>query len=274
MQLAKHRPTKIFLAARSEQKAKEAIESIKSQLSEEVDIIWLPLDLMSLDSIQEAAKSFHAQASRLDRLILNAGVMSLPPGRTKMGHEIQFGTNHTGHFLLTQLLLPTLLKTAEEPDSDVRVVTLASVGYNLAPPFKMFLDQDKLSDADPNIRYGASKASNILFAAELARRHPSLTSVSVHPGIIITDLYNAVNKRHFLGVIYTKVWKALGTSVPAGALNELWAAVGTKKNFVNGAYYVPVGHNKPHNVYAQDEGMGKALWDWTEAELKRVGAIG
>lgn len=237
-----------------------------------MDITWLPLDLMSLDSIRDAASSFTAQSSRLDCLILNAGVMALPPGNTEMGHEIQFGTNYTGHFLLTKLLLPTLLKTVEEPGADVRVVTVSSIGHNLAPRFSMFLDQDKLSRADTNVRYGASKASNILFAAELARRYPALTSVSVHPGVIYTDLYVSMVQRFgAIGTMAASILKKFGQTIPQGALNELWAAVGAKKgDIVNGAYYVPVGHYKPYNMYANNADMAKALWDWTDAEIKKT----
>ena len=275
LQLAKNRPSKIFLAARSEQKAKDAIASIKPHVPDDVDITWLPLDLTSPDSIRDAAKSFHAQSSRLDRLILNAGIMATPPGRVAVtNHEIQFGTNHTGHFLLTNLLLPTLLKTAEEPGADVRVVAVSSVGHNLAPSFETFLDQDKLYNADPNVRYGASKASNILFAAELARRHPSLTAVSLHPGVIITDLYAPMSERSPVGALGAKALKAVGAQASTGALNQLWAAAGAKKeDLVNGAYYVPVGRRKPRNHYANSEDMGKRLWDWTEEELKKVGYL-
>lgn len=202
--------------------------------------------------------------------------MATPPGRVAVtNHEIQFGTNHTGHFLLTNLLLPTLLKTAEEPGADVRVVAVASVGHNLAPSFDTFLDQDKLHNADPNVRYGASKASNILFAAELARRHPSLTAVSLHPGVIITDLYASMSARSPVVAQGAKALKAVGMQASTGALNQLWAAAGAKKeDLMNGAYYVPVGRRKPRNHYANSEDMGKRLWDWTEEELKKVGYLG
>lgn len=270
LRLAKHNPTKIFLGARSESKATEAIASIKSSV-ENVEISWIPLDLTSTKSIQNAAQQFNAQSQRLDILILNAGVMALPPGETELGHEIQLGTNHTGHFLFTKMLLPTLLRTAEEPDSDVRVVSLSSVGHNLAPSFETILDQEKLKKVSTNTRYGASKAANILFAAELARRYPSITSISVHPGIILTDLYNSMSGRSFLSALGSKAIGVMGTSIPDGARNQLWAAAGAKKeDLVNGAYYVPVGNLKPHNCYAQSEDMGKRLWEWTEGELKKA----
>ncbi|CAG7969999.1 unnamed protein product [Penicillium olsonii] len=271
LQLAKHNPKKIFLGARSESKAQEAIKSVKSSVPNDVEITWVPLDLMSGESVKKAAEQVNAQTDRLDILILNAGVMALPPGETELGHEIQLGTNHTGHFHLTKLLLPTLLKTAEQPDSDVRVVSLSSIGHNFAPAFETFLDQDKLKSVNTNARYGASKAANILFAAELGRRYPSITSVSVHPGVIMTDLYGAMNERSSIASMGHKVMGCIGTSVSQGAYNQLWAAAGAKKEeLTNGAYYVPVGNLKPHNRFSSSEDMGKRLWEWTEAELHKA----
>ncbi|KAL1876783.1 hypothetical protein Plec18167_005192 [Paecilomyces lecythidis] len=274
-QLAKHNPQHIFLAARSESKAKDAIESIKTGLEKDVTITWLPLDLMSTTSIKNAAETFKSQASRLDILMLNAGVMALPPGETELGHEIQLGTNHTGHFLLTKLLLPTLLKTAKEPGSDVRVISLSSIGHNMAPSFETILDQKKLKKTSQSmVRYGASKAANILFAAELARRYPSITSVSVHPGIIMTDLYDSMSKGSIFAAASAKATGIFATPLHKGPYNQLWAAAGAKKDdLVNGAYYVPVGIPKAKNSYVVNKDMGNRLWEWTEAELQRFGAL-
>ncbi|CAG7956716.1 unnamed protein product [Penicillium nalgiovense] len=271
LQLAKHNPKKIFLAARSEVKAEEAIKSVKSSISNDVEVVWIPLDLMSGKSIKNAAEQVNAQSSRLDVLILNAGVMALPPGETEMGHEIQLGTNHTGHFYLTKLLLPTLLKTAEEPDSDVRVVSLASVGHNFAPAFEKILDQEKLRKVSTTARYGASKAANILFAAELSRRYPSITSVAVHPGIIVTSLYDSLNSQSLFATLGSKFLRLSGPTVQQGACNSLWAAAGAKKEELsNGGYYVPVGILKRRNKWACNEDMGKRLWEWTELELTKA----
>jgi NAD(P)-dependent dehydrogenase (short-subunit alcohol dehydrogenase family) len=259
------------LAARSEEKARNAIRELEST-APNIKITWLPLDLASTKSIHDAAETFRAHASRLDVLILNAGVMSLPPGETDLGHEIQLGTNHTGHFLLTKLLLPVLLETAQKPDSDVRVISLSSIGHNLAPGFETMLNQDELKMCNTNARYGASKAANILFAAELARRYPSLTAVSVHPGIIVTDLYAATSASNPIAALAVKLLGLIATKVEQGAWNQLWAAVGAKKgDLVNGAYYTPVGIVKLRNRYVVDQKMGRRLWEWTETELKRGG---
>ncbi|KAJ6132930.1 hypothetical protein N7471_008145 [Penicillium samsonianum] len=269
LQLAKHSPKKIFLGARSEAKAEEAIKSVKTSVPNDVEISWIPLDLMSGKSIKNAAEQVNAQSSRLD--VLNAGVMALPPGETEMGHEIQLGTNHTGHFYLTKLLLPILLKTAEEPGSDVRVVSLDSVGHIFAPAFEKILDQEKLKKVSTTSRYGASKAANILFAAELSRRYPSITSVAVHPGIIVTNLYDALNSQFLFAALGTKFLRLPASTVHQGACNSLWAAVGAKKEeLTNGGYYVPVGILKRRNKWACNKDMGKRLWEWTELELTKA----
>ena len=188
LQLAKHRPREIYLAARNSRKAEEAIGSIQRELSERVDIEHVLLDLTDLQSVRDAADVIQRHSDRLDVLILNAGVMALPICTTDAGFEIHMTTNHVGHHPLTKLLLPLLEKTAAEAGSDFRVVTVSSEGHRLAPPIETFTSSTKLSEYSPLERYAASKAANILFAAELARRHPTLTSVSVHPGIIFTDL--------------------------------------------------------------------------------------
>jgi NAD(P)-dependent dehydrogenase (short-subunit alcohol dehydrogenase family) len=274
LQLAKHNPAKLYLAARTESKAQDAITSIKSALSKPVDIEYLPLDLASLKSVREAAAIVNASASRLDILILNAGIMAVPPGKSESGHDIQLATNHIGHFQLTKLLLPLLEKTAAIPGSDVRVVSVSSEAYNMAPSIDTITSTEKLTNTGPWTRYGASKAANILFAAELARRYPAFKSVSLHPGMIKTDLYlpnQEVNPLFKYGIALFGPLVLRG--VPEGAHNQLWAAAGAKREeLVNGAYYTPVGKSHVGNKFAQDQASGKRLWEWTEAELRKVGA--
>ena len=129
-QLAKHYPKEIFLAARTPSKAQDAIDDIK-RVVPEGRVSYLQLDLSSFASIKRAADEFKSRSDRLDLLINNAGIMAVPWSMTEDGYEIQFGTNHMGHALLTKLLMPTMLKTAEEPGSDVRVINLSSEGHNM-----------------------------------------------------------------------------------------------------------------------------------------------
>ncbi|KIW17382.1 hypothetical protein PV08_04576 [Exophiala spinifera] len=272
LQLARHNPHKIFLASRSEAKANEAIASVKASISQDVDIEFLPLDLASLPSIHKAADQVVSRTNRLDILILNAGIMAVPAEKTAAGQEIQLGTNHVGHFLLTKLLLPTLQKTASQYNPDVRVVSLSSEAYNFSPKLDTILSTDKLYAQGPWARYGASKVANILFAAEFARRYPAFTSVSLHPGMIHTGLYAPNFQTNPLVRYGTKlVGPLIFTSVAGGALNTLWLAAGAKKEALkNGQYYTPVGKAQ-NNKWATDAEAGKKLWEWTEQELKKAG---
>jgi NAD(P)-dependent dehydrogenase (short-subunit alcohol dehydrogenase family) len=272
LQLAKHDPQKIYLASRTESKGRDAISSIKAQTSQNVDIEYLPLDLTSLPSIKQAADQVISHSDRLDILVLNAGIMAVPPGKTASGQDIQMGTNHVGHFLLTKLLLPTLQKTAKEHNSDVRIISVSSEAQNLAPALDTIVSTEKLAATGPWTRYAASKAANIMFAAELARRYPALTSVSLHPGIIKTDLYLPNAKSNAIVRWGARiVGPVLFATVETGALNQLWAAAGAKREeLVNGGYYTPVGKHRT-NKWSTDADAGRKLWEWTEKELKTAG---
>jgi len=272
LQLAKHNPHKIFMASRTESKARDAIASIRSQISQDVDIEYLPLDLASLLSIKKAADQVAARTDRLDILVLNAGIMAVPSAKTAAGQEIQLGTNHVGHFLLTKSLLPTLDNTAKKYNPDVRIISLSSAAWQMAPNIDTIVSTDKLLAQKPWTCYGASKAANIMFAAELARRCPQFTSVSLHPGMIKTDLYTPnLEVNPFVRYGSLLMGGLIFQTIEAGALNQLWLSAGARKDEIkNGQFYTPVG--KVHsNTWATNAGAGKRLWEWTEKELKTAG---
>lgn len=202
--------------------------------------------------------------------------MASPYSTTKEGYEVQFGTNHMGHALLTKLLLPTLLHTAST-HGDARVVTLTSAGHAISVPGGLIFDQQKLEQQGTWRRYGQSKLANLLFARELAERHPELTSVSIHPGVIFTDLFQSLRANVFLKVglwAYGLLFILLPghyKSTEGGALNQTWAATASKEDMVNGAYYKPVGVKSGGSGNARDRGLQKKLWEWTESELGRYG---
>lgn len=276
LQLAKHRPSRIYMAARTESKAREAIESLQSQLTFPADIRFLPLDLSSFKSIRAAADKFQSDSDRLDILILNAGTMGNPPTTTEEGFEVQLGTNHIGHFLLTKLLLPTLQKTidlqrAKEEVPDVRVVTVGSAAHAVGPStFEEITSTPGLLASSTWTRYGASKSANILFASELARRHPDILSIAVHPGAVDSGLYghtkglNSV-MHHGISVVGSMFFR----SVASGALNSLWAAGTQRENLINGAYYTPVGYRSGGTATVQNAQLAHKLWDWTETQVSK-----
>jgi NAD(P)-dependent dehydrogenase (short-subunit alcohol dehydrogenase family) len=203
--------------------------------------------------------------------------MATPYTLTKEGYEMQFGTNHMGHALLTKLLLPTLLNTAKQPGADVRIVNLTSAGHYMAPSGGIIWDQAALEKISTWRRYGQSKLANILFSKELAARYPEITSVSIHPGVIITDLYASAAKGWFMSFairMYSKIARFLPGhfgDAKGGALNQTWAAVEKKENVTNGALYFPVGKLTGGSSYAKDAGLARKLWEYTEEELGKHG---
>ncbi|KAH8664678.1 hypothetical protein BX600DRAFT_464852 [Xylariales sp. PMI_506] len=292
LELARHRPARIWLACRNAQEARDAATDIARQVPDAPEVVPLELDLGSFGSIRRAAAQVtgtassgpdanaNASAGRLDCLILNAGVMCVPPALTESGYELHFGTNHMGHALLTRLLLPTLLKSAEQPSSSAgggggRVIVVASWGHNFAPEGGIHFDslkgttQESLSDWE---RYGQSKLSNVLFAREMAKRYPQITTVAVHPGPAATNVNddnsknnNAVEKSLKAKITGT-LFRWLAPSPASAARNQLWATVAT--DIRNGEYYIPVGLAGKGSAWAQDDALAHKLWEWTENELK------
>ncbi|KAF1834562.1 NAD(P)-binding protein [Decorospora gaudefroyi] len=275
--LAAHNPTRIYLGARTASKAQDAITSIKSSVPSSCEIVHLPLDLTSFSSIADAAQTLKRQESRLDVLINNAGIMASPYSTTKEGYEIQFGTNHMGHALLTKLLLPIMLETAKKPGADVRIVSLSSMGHYITGKKGIEFDQAALEKENTWRRYGSSKLANILFARSLAIEYPSITSVSLHPGVILTDLFSNMRTNVFLKMglwIYGLLAFFLPghyKSPEGGALNSTWCATVERSKLENGAFYTPVGVNNKGSGWARDEGLRKKLWEWTEGELEKHG---
>lgn len=200
--------------------------------------------------------------------------MGNPPTKTEEGFEIQLGTNHVGHFLLTKLLLPTLQKTVADictsgATPDVRVVTLASAAHVMSPTtFEGLTSTPSLLAGSTWNRYGASKAANILFASELARRSPEILTIAVHPGVVNSELYTHAKAtgsvmKHSLTAAASFYFR----TVRSGSLNTLWAASTPRDNLVNGAYYTPVGFRSDGTAFVQDADIARRLWDWTEAQI-------
>lgn len=175
---------KVYVAARSEDKAMKAIEGIKSRVpSSTGQLRFLHLDLDDLTTIKASAEKFLSENDRLDVLWNNAGVMVPPLGsKTKQGYDKQLGTNNVAPFLFTKLLHPILAKTAKIALADsVRVVWVSSSGTELYSP-KGGIDLSNLDykvEKDNWFRYGASKAGNVLHGSELAKRAGSEGIISV-----------------------------------------------------------------------------------------------
>jgi NAD(P)-dependent dehydrogenase (short-subunit alcohol dehydrogenase family) len=224
----------VVLAARDAVKTGAARATILEQVpGAQVDTVHL--DLSSLASVRAAAAEVAERFPRIDLLIDNAGVMACPLDRTADGFEMQFGTNHLGHFLFTTLLEEPLVAAAPS-----RVVVLSSAGHR----------QGGIRWDDPNYAredeyfnwdaYGQAKTANALFALELDRRWSPLGvhAYSVHPGVIMTDLARHMTKDDF-------DWMASRApsggnfsfkSVEQGAATSVWAATAPELDDHGGAY--------------------------------------
>ena len=181
--LYKHN-AKIYIAARSEEKSRQAIERVKTRVPHSGgQMIYLHLDLNDLTTIKRSADEFLSQNDRLDVLWNNAGVMTPPQGSTtKQGYELQLGTNNLAPFLFTKFLQPILAEAARKASADsVRVVWVSSNG---SEHFSVnggvdLSNMDYKTDKSPFTKYGNSKAGNIYHGSELARRAGSEGIISV-----------------------------------------------------------------------------------------------
>ncbi len=191
------------------------------------------LDLTSLDSVRTAAEQLRAEYDTIDLLINNAGVMFTPKSTTKDGFELQFGTNHLGHFAFTGLLIDRLL-----PGASSRVVTVSSVGHRFA---RNGIDFDDLQSEKNYSRvgaYGQAKLANLMFTYELQRRLQGTNTIAAaaHPGGSRTELTR--NLPPLVGAL-TKLAEPLFQGADMGALPTLRAA--TDHGVIGGQYFGPDG---------------------------------
>ncbi|KAI1454759.1 oxidoreductase [Annulohypoxylon moriforme] len=274
--LAKHDPAHIYFTGRNAQAGESLISNIK-KTNPAVGMTFVKMDMKSLASVKKACDEF--LHDRLDILMCNAGIMDEPLAVSEDGFEIHFAVNHLAHAMITQRFLPTMLKTAEMPGSDVRLIFLTSVGWQMHPKNGIVFDslrskQEGLSMLGFSLRYGQSKLANILYAAEMARRYPSIKAVSVHPGVVATDLVNNLPKMK-KAMVYLTNWLT-GISVvdeKMGRLSQLWTAAGASRDeLVNEAYYMPVGvlSNDTLDKTAKSEELARELWLYTEDALSKV----
>jgi NAD(P)-dependent dehydrogenase (short-subunit alcohol dehydrogenase family) len=257
----------VILAVRNVDKGEEAAGEIRQRYPQ-AQVTVMALNLADLKNVRAFAESFLASHDRLDVLINNAGVMALPARKTVDGFEMQFGTNHLGHFALTGLLLPVLKKTP-----GARIVTVSS-GVHVSGDIH-FDDLQWEKKYDRWGAYAQSKLANLLFAYELQRRFTAagvnITSVGCHPGYAATNLQTAGPQMD--GSVFSawmmKVANALfAQGRDMGALPTLFAATAVE---VNGCDYIgPDGGMRGYpqkmksNNKSYDEALAKKLWTVSE----------
>ncbi|XP_044724160.1 short chain dehydrogenase domain-containing protein [Hirsutella rhossiliensis] len=262
---------KVYLAARSESRAKAAIKRLlgdNPSIPPE-NLVWLRLDLSSQAQVVEAARELRAKEQRLDILVNNAGIDPYNYVRTSDGFEMAMAVNHIGHWTLTYCLLPLLKATAAQKGSDVRVVTVSSSGEARASPSNHFTCARDLDDACASPgwedsclgqarRYGTTKLANILFATELQRRMDvepgNIISLSLNPGPVKTEGAAGAGAR-------TTLFAAAADEVRENS--ERW-----KGRFLDGP-----GRVKSPSRRAQDVVAARNLWSITAAAVRATGAL-
>lgn len=244
MLYAKH--AKVYIAARSETKAKTAIGEIKASApSSKGSLVFLHLDLADLSGIKQSVDRFLSQETKLHVLFNNAGILAGPQGstRTAQGHEAHIGVNNLGTFLFTKLLTPVLTVTAKvEPPGTVRVVWVSSSATEIfgLPSVAMPMDELETTfvDRPASEKYGFSKVGNWLHAVEYAKRHKAdgVVSVAVNPGNLKSELFRDE------GLVMTILIGLLGYPPVNGACTHLYAGLSPDITTENTASWGECGH--------------------------------
>ncbi|KAI0687004.1 NAD(P)-binding protein [Earliella scabrosa] len=257
---------KVYLAARSKQKAEAAIASLKQETGKEA--LFLELDLSSLAAIKKATEQFLSTEPELHILFNNAGVAFAPMNLlTKDGLDLSWGTNVVGHWLLTELLMPALLAGVKtSPDHHARVITVSSSGaYVGSLNFETFKDGPARHKMSPDALYGQSKLGNAVVARQVAKRYADkgIVSISLNPGNIRTNLY-----QHLPSLVQRINHAIILYPVQQGALTQLFAGTMPEALNYNGEFLIPwarLGKCRPE-VY--DDELGERLWHWLEDVTK------
>lgn len=254
-------------AARDLDKARRATDEVRKAAANGGSLSLVAVDLASLASVRASTDALLASGRTFDVIIANAGVMACPQGKTSDGFETQFGTNHLGHFVFVNRLVPLLKQGA-------RIVNLSSAGHRFAD---VDLDDPNFDRVEyqPFVAYGRSKTANILFAVGLDRRLKGrgIRATAVHPGGIQTEL-----GRHLTPELIAQIMPAGPSSfkfktIPQGAATQVWSAVVAPADAVGGRYcedcHVAEITNDPASrqgvrSYALDAARADALWQKSE----------
>jgi NAD(P)-dependent dehydrogenase (short-subunit alcohol dehydrogenase family) len=267
-------------AVRNLAKAEAATAVVRDAASQSGGSLKLiEVDLASLQSVRACADKLLDDGGPFDAIIANAGVMATPSGRTADGFDIQFGTNHLGHFALINRIEPLLADNG-------RLVMLSSQAHRVAD---VDLDDPNFDQQayDPFVAYGRSKTANSLFAVEFDRRHRNrgIRAASVMPGNSITDLPRHFSQEELQGLFKTVGNARAEAGLPPAELKEIsqaaatsvWAAVVADKDEIGGKYLedcavAPID-DAPNpfadgvRSYALDADRAKQLWAKTEELL-------
>ncbi|KAK6517491.1 hypothetical protein TWF281_004143 [Arthrobotrys megalospora] len=291
--LAAQSPNLITVSGRSASKLNESIAQAKAAFPE-ANIRPLIMDLSSMESVRKAAAEFNATSENLDILINNAGVMTIPTRTLSAdGIEMQFATNHVGHYLFTCLIMPKLIAAAKNsPKGATRIINVSSIAHTLNPirfsdynwegrevpeeekgdaeQFIFFQETDvSFTKYTPMGAYGQSKAANVLFTVELTRRlyeKHGILSLSLHPGAINSNLGRHLSPEQIEHWSTTMANLMFFKSIDQGTSTSLVAALDPKLNDWEKSvgYYLADCQFSTPKPWAVDEESAKKLWTLSE----------
>jgi NAD(P)-dependent dehydrogenase (short-subunit alcohol dehydrogenase family) len=249
----------VILACRSRDKTLAVIDEIKRETGND-RVEYVALDLCDLASVRACAKELLDRGIPIHGLVNNAGLGG-GRGETRDGFEIQFGTNHLGHYLLTRLLLDRIIASAP-----ARIINVSSASHYSAKKIDWDLVRGKTRTVSGLREYAVSKLANVLFTKELARRleGTQVTTYALHPGVVATDVWRRVP-----GPLRWVIKKFMITP-EEGAVASLRCATDPALAGETGRYYDVGGKEKRPSRLADDAELAKTLWtksaEWTSLD--------
>jgi len=247
----------VYMLCRNLEKCNEARSDILkyAALKQEERLVTMQCDLASLGSVRQFGTEWANHNKPIHILLNNAGVMACPRSTTVDGFELQFGTNHLGHFLLTNLLIP-FLKMA----GNARVVTVSSQAHTSSPVRLDICGKPEIYDEwfGNWTAYGISKTANILFSVELDRRfrNDGIRSNSLHPGVINTDL----GRHNWFLSSFQFITNSFFKTIPQGAATSVFVATAPELEGIGGKYFSDCQFFEPKD-YATDPNTAAQLWE-------------
>ncbi|XP_061191784.1 retinol dehydrogenase 12-like [Saccostrea echinata] len=253
------RGARVILACRDVLRAERAATEIIAKTNNQNVAVRI-VDLASLASIRKFADNINKTEPKVNILINNAGIMMCPYWKTEDGFEMQFGVNHLGHFLLTNLLLDKIKSSAP-----ARIINVSSLAHTRTEKIN-FDDINSEKDYDSRFAYRQSKLANVLFTRELNRRleGTNVTANSLHPGLVLTELirYLPQTVPAYLRIFFPLILFFAKTP-KQGAQTSIYCAVEESLENVTGKYFSDCAIKEEAKA-AQDDEVAKKLWEISE----------
>ncbi|KAL4983313.1 hypothetical protein BDW68DRAFT_194536 [Aspergillus falconensis] len=274
---------RVIMINRKEEQGESAIKKIKDESGGKAEIEWLPCDMGSLKQIRDVFGGIRERESRLDLLILAAGINANKYGESADGIDRIFAVNWLGHFYAVNLLYPLLRKTSKFPDTPPpRIVFESSELHRTTLPTTKFASKEEINDPskDPTQLYARTKLALILGAKYgliervIKPNGDNIYALCVHPGAVNTDMQHQWKSAYpgLLGKLLTTVMTAFGRSPEQGSFSVLYAATApeVEEKGWNGYYFTDPGKPGKESTMANDVELGNALWNLSHDMVREV----